>query len=127
MEKYPFTTSGVQQWQTELYAKPDAVVAVEAAAVSAGLTDWLPERFSLSPEQVTYLNAVDSGLATVWSTELAYAIINRISVVLDKPTEPNPISVKGVKLVLSDAEWEWVESQTKQGKNSGKLTFTISY
>lgn len=127
MEKYPFTPSGVEQWQTELYAKPDAVVALEAAAVSASLYDWLPDRFSLSHEQVNYLNAVDSGLAAVWSTELAYAIIHRVSVVLDKPTEPNPISVKGVKLILSDAEWEWVESQTKQGKSSGKLTFTISY
>lgn len=127
MEKYPFTPGGVEQWQNELYAKPDAEVAAEAAEVSASLTDWLPSRFSLTPEQVAYLRAVDSGLAAVWSTELAYAIIHRISVVLDKPTEPDPVSAKGVKLILSDAEWEWVESQIKQGKNSGKLTFTISY
>ena len=127
MKIYPFSSAGVQQWQSDLYAQPDPVQQEEAQSVAAGLTSWLPARFDLTADQVAFLNSGDPSLLHVWSVEVAYAITKHIPIVLNKPDSPPPVGVRNTKLVLTEEELKWLEENSKQEGDKGKLTFTITY
>ncbi len=127
MNSYPFSSAGVQQWQDDLYAQPDSALQAEARSVSEGLVGWLPQRFALTADQVAFLNSGHPALLHVWSVEVAYAITQRIPIVLNKPDTPPPMGVRNTKLVLTEEELEWLEQNTKQRGGKGKLVFNITY
>ncbi|MGK6351579.1 hypothetical protein [Parapedobacter sp. DT-150] len=127
-DRYLFTNDGVQLWQSALYAQTDAELWKEAALVAAGLADWLPYRFELSTDQVTFLIGIDESLRQVWAVEIAYAIRHRIPIILNKPEQPEGISITNTKLVLSEGELDSSPGSTASSGGEGRhLTFIIVY
>lgn len=59
MEKRPFTPQGLQDLINQLYALPDAELQSEATAIGIDFTLWTNNHFTLSSQQVDFLNAID--------------------------------------------------------------------
>ncbi len=124
--QFDFTPEGVQQWQTGLYASPDAVVKQEADAAGTDLVGWLPVRFSLNEDQLDFLQGIDPDLTQHWAESLAYFITNRLRIVLVKPTAP--LAARSWKRVTSEDVSAAQQGQSKLAEGSETvLTFTIAY
>lgn len=128
LPQFNFSPEGVQQWQTALYALPDAEVQKEADAAGSDLAAWLPIRFTLNPDQVDFLQGIPPDTTQHWGDSLAYFIVRRLRIVLVKPEAVSTAAQRSWKRVTSEDVTEAQSGQAKQaGERSAVLTFTIKY
>lgn len=84
MAQVPFTTAGVQQKQTELYALPDSQLTAQADLIRADFRQWIKDNFTLDTAQQTYLDGIDDRWIQLASAQSAFAIQNRLPIDLYK-------------------------------------------
>lgn len=60
MAQQPLTPAGVQALQTELYALSDTDLQTAANQARTNLKSFLTSNFSLTSDQLSYINALDS-------------------------------------------------------------------
>lgn len=101
-KKYVFSSAGVAQWQQDLSAGSSTERLAEAALAGEGLEVFLPERFTLSSEQVAYLDGLDPALLQLWAAQLVYAITARIPIELEKPTGMGDVEELNTKFIESE-------------------------
>lgn len=126
LPQFSFSGAGAQDWQDALHALPPAEQQQEADAASNDFASWLPQRFSLSSEQVAFLGGVDAALVEHWGQQVGFFIEQGWPISLDKPDDP--VGVRGWKRVTSEEKTTSQQTQQQQ-RNGGdySLVFTISY
>lgn len=129
MEQFSFSTTGVQQWQVVLYTLPEADIQREADAARSNFKSWLPQRFSLSPSQLSFLDGLDPAVVDHWGQSVGFFIDQRWPIHLHKPDAP--ITTMGWKRVTSEDTTEappYAQEQPGIAELSGQsLVFTIHY
>lgn len=86
--KFPFTSWGVQDWKTKLYASSDATIYQEQHLIMLDLSQWLPLRFELDATQIEYMHSLGTTSLDQIAKDINEAIDNRADITLrrDEPT-----------------------------------------
>jgi len=95
MSLAPFTSAGVKQKTTELYALSDAALAVEANSVKTDFRLWMTNNFILDSTQTTYLNNLSDDATNYLGGQSAFCFVNRLPIILIEGT-PAPGLTKWV-------------------------------
>lgn len=123
-----FSAAGVAEWQQDLAAASPAERQAEAALAAAGLDTFLPTRFTLTAEQVAYLDGLDAALCILWAAQIAYAITAGIPIELEKATQPSAVEELNTKFIESEERTGTGRSSEPDGKEGEYyLRFTIGY
>lgn len=126
MTQEPFTTAGVQQKVTDLYALPDPDLFDEAEAVRLDFPMWLKDNFILSLAQETYLDNMDAQFIDSAACDTAIAMEFRLPITL---TETGSFSafVRASKLIKKKNNVT-MEYAVSGGVNAvGTLDYEIIY
>jgi hypothetical protein len=84
MEKFPLSTSGLQDLTNELYALSDPALQQQADDIGTDFTSWIVEHFILTESQVTYLREIDQRFIETAASECKYFLQNRLPIHLVK-------------------------------------------
>lgn len=130
MLKFPFTASGVAQWQQWLAGSTPVQRNDEANCVEQGLYTFVPARFALDATQVAFLDSLPPTLCALWAAQIAYAIREQLPITLIKPENNSGMQPMGVKFIESEGSSGNDPNQQEAMASSGSgyfLRFTISY
>ncbi|QIL42203.1 hypothetical protein G7074_24845 [Pedobacter sp. HDW13] len=85
MQKFPFTDLGVQDLQNQLYQCTDAQLKAEEDLILLNFRKWVAEHFTLSTDQLLFIEKQDRKMISFLASQTAIAIINRLPITLIKP------------------------------------------
>ncbi|WP_262250231.1 hypothetical protein [Parapedobacter soli] len=122
--QYPFTSIGVQDWQTHLYAQPDPDIRNEAEFAYLHFEDWVTQRFSLDQSQRDYLHNLDYATIRFAADGVYFAITHRLPIVLEKDEKP---VVRGAKLATLIKEFEGSDGEARNTSFTGRFIVRITY
>lgn len=122
--KYPFTSTGVLDWQSHLYAQPEHDIRNEAEFAYLHFEDWVVQRFSLDDSQQAYLNQLDYATIRFTAEGVYFALTHRLPIVLEKAEKP---AVRGAKLAAMIKEFESQNSEAKNASFTGRFVVRITY
>jgi len=91
MAQLPFTSAGVAQKQTELYALTDANLLVQAKAITNDIQAWLMANFTLSSQQQDWLTGTPVQVKYIWGAIIGAAVAARRPITMSDP----PVYGKG--------------------------------
>ena len=140
MNKHTFDDAGVKQWLQQLYSSSIEFQIMEQELILTSLCSWLMSRFTLSEDQVIYIDALSADFKSNLAQEIVFAINNQSDITLDKQTESGSINIyprDSVKVteyesnkIQSDAPDIQVESEASTVFNrqlEGHLIIRIYY
>lgn len=122
--KYPFSNEGFTLLQQALYHQDDASLATAAALVRKDFRAWLIAHFELRESQQQFLLHIDERSAQRFAQETAFAIENRLAILLKK--EPKAHKDEQGKIIW-DVSTLTAQSGSSGFKASGTLCFHIAY
>lgn len=126
MTQQPFTPTGVQAKMGELYVLSDTNLQVQADLVRADLRTWVLDNFSLDTTQETFLSGLDDDWVRQAADQAAFAMENRLDIILDPPIEPG-VPAEASKLIGSASDI-WATSDGEGNLvTEGTLHFYIKY
>jgi len=125
MTQQPFSETGVQDKQKELYDLSDNDLSSTAGDIRSDFKRWVRTNFSLTPDQDSYLESIGGGFLRALTSETSSAIENRFPIILIITRDTGTVGgSKLFGLIKSlDAKYD------KDGTNevSGKLTLNMVY
>lgn len=86
-EQFSFTSTGVQQWQTELYQQGATAVQNERALIEDDFIAWLFLRFMLNADQQAFAQNLGAPTHQIYSVAISNALEEQTPIVLDKEEE----------------------------------------
>lgn len=123
--KYPFTNAGFIALQQQLHQLDDQSLLTEANLIQTNFGQWLFSKFELSPSQQFFFSQLNASAVSLYSSETAFAVANRLMVTLDKEDKDKDKDEQG-KII-----WSISSLSARAGINSfepsGTLTFYIRY
>mgnify|MGYP006148607529 FL=1 len=123
--KYPFTNAGFIALQQQLYQLDDQSLSAEANLIQTNFGQWLFSNFELSLKQQSFFSQLNPSAVSLYASETAFAVANRLTVTLDKNDEDKDEDEQG-KII-----WSVSSLNARSGINSfepsGTLTFYIRY
>lgn len=122
--KYPFSNEGFILLQQTLYYLNDAALAATTTAIRQDFKQWLAETFELRDSQQQFLFSIDERSAQRFGQETAFAIENRLPILLKK--EPKSHKDEQGKIIW-DVSTLSAQSGSKGFQASGMLCFHIAY
>ncbi|MBB2145800.1 hypothetical protein GM921_09900 [Pedobacter sp. LMG 31464] len=131
MEKFPLSTSGLQDLISEMHALPDAQLGQQAESIGNDFSAWIIEHFILDESQINFLHAIDERFIARAATDCKYFLGNRLPISLVKEAqaqraEPEEGEDRG-KLLDLDKKTSSSFSAANGFASSEELIFTISY
>ncbi|MET3876463.1 hypothetical protein [Chitinophaga sp. OAE865] len=90
MTQQPFTQSGVQLKQQELYALTDALLLAEAKSMTTNFRAWLDLNFSFTADQKSYLDTAPAQVLAYWAGLISSTVITRGPIDIPKPQKYDP-------------------------------------
>lgn len=127
MTQEPFTSAGVQQKITDLYALPDNQLNDEAALVRADFPTWLKDNFILSNAQETYLDNMDAPFIESAACDTATAMEFRLPITLTETGSTSMTTARASKLIKKRKNITMEYSETGGVSATGSLDFEIIY
>ncbi|RZK48491.1 MAG: hypothetical protein EOO99_10170 [Pedobacter sp.] len=129
MEKFPFTTVGVEAFNLYRASLNQTEINIMAAAIQANFKSWLMSEFELSVEQVEYLNSLPTNVIEFLTFQCYFAVAYNLPMILIKPEsrrlKDDP--TEGSKLLKPKSMID-VEQNPEEGFDvSGELIVEISY
>lgn len=121
MAQQPFTPTGVQAKQTELYALSNNDLLTQANLIRSDLRTWVKNNFILDQTQQAFLSSIDNRWIQETAAETGFAVENRLPVTL---------TTKGSgsgKLIHKGGSLGCDYSATGGFVASGSLAFTVTY
>lgn len=125
MEKFPFTNSGFQDLQNQLYQSTDANLKVEEELILLSFKEWMRKHFSLSDEQLLFIAKQDEKMIAFLATQTAIAIVNRLPVRLIKPSTKTVTQMMDSKLIRPESNFS--ASSNSATQITGELIIEITY
>ncbi|MBB2143944.1 hypothetical protein GM921_00475 [Pedobacter sp. LMG 31464] len=131
MEKFPLSTSGLQDLISEMYALPDAQLQQQADSIGSDFSAWIIEHFILDESQINFLQVIDEQFIARAASDCQYFLGNRLPISLVKEAqvqraEPEDSEDRG-KLLDLDKKTSSSFSAANGYTSSEELIFTISY
>jgi len=124
MKTYPFTPSGVQDMQADLYALPDTQLELVAYHIQTDFSGWIQQTFDLDPGQQTFLINLSPFFITSSGFSTALAVRNRLAIRLVTPALKGMLTEKLIRKTNNLVD----ESDGDGGyEASGELEFEILY
>lgn len=124
MEQFPLTTDGAAALIAQLYALPDAQLQLEALSAHANFGEWLLQKFQLETSQVAYLSGMSLPYLNYIGANVAYAMLNRLELVLLKPLEKG---LRDTKLIETKVTTNSTGDGNGNNSANGSVVFEISY
>lgn len=84
MPKQPFTSTGVADKLTELYALSDSQLETQANDARSDFQTWMTDNFTLTTLQADSLSNLDARFVEYVSFQVYFALSNRLSVAVNK-------------------------------------------
>jgi len=125
MEKFPFTDSGVQALQNQLYQSTDNQLRTEGDLILLDFSKWLSKHFNLSDRQLLFIAKQDQKMIGFLATQTAIAIVNRLPVTLIKPISQPNNELADSKLIRPESNFS--ASSNSPSQINGKLIIEITY
>lgn len=82
MTTYPFTSTGMNDLTSDLYALPDIALKAEVDTLKATPSAWIQGKFDLSSEQLNYLSGMSAEALNNIANNAALYLINRLVITL---------------------------------------------
>ena len=95
MKKYSLTSSGIREFQEELFRKDDEQLLGESAIVAGDCLAYLLQRFEIDVLLLESLRSVDVKMARTIGWCLAAALVNRQPFSMEGPLLTTIVSVTG--------------------------------
>jgi hypothetical protein len=99
MTQQPFTPDGVHAKIQELYALADGTLLKQADLISADFKSWIIGNFLLNPEEITFMNKMDTRFAGYCGTVTAAGVGHRLPVSINYPDPPSSYSSKYIIII----------------------------
>ncbi len=122
--KFPFSNEGLTLLQEMLYYQNDARLAATAAIIRKNFRKWLLNYFELGESQQQFLQQIDERSLKKFAQETAFAIENRLTILLKK--EPKAEQLEQGKIIW-DVSTLKAQSGSSGFQASGMLCFHIAY
>lgn len=127
MPLYDFTSAGIGNKISDLYALDDSDLLREARDMAADMGTWLKANFNLTPKQQSYLSAVPEKVTFYWGAQVAAAIIGRgVIIKEDVPDYGPPRRTKEIIIGVGGGS-SFFPPLTGIGDLTGTTTLTLSY
>lgn len=121
-EKYPLTSTGVDQKIYDLYQKDDSQIELEADYVEINFFDWIISTFILTEDQIVYLYSLGLEFALNNGRVLAYCFRHRLEVTLTK----GDITQRSSKFIRREENVEVTAQPGQDDLVSGGVNYFIS-
>ncbi|TCC88643.1 hypothetical protein EZ428_18575 [Pedobacter frigiditerrae] len=134
MNKFPFTSAGLTDLLTQLFALPDAELQVQADAIGNDFRGFTVEHFELSATQVNFLNSLDERFVTTAARDCKDFVQRRKMIGLIK--EETPAGRNGTQSADGDDRGKLLDldkaavssfSEEEGFQESERLNFVITY
>lgn len=125
MEKFPFTDAGVQALQDHLYQCTDEHLSAEEKLILLNFSKWVAKNFTLSTEQLLFIEEQDKKIIDFLATQTAIAIVNRLPVILLKPASKPDHELTDSKLIRPASNFS--VSSDSPNQITGALIIEITY
>jgi len=124
MNKYPFTSSGLQSLLLFLYGLPDPALKDEADALALDFRAWMMLHFEFSATQILYLEQMEDVLAEYFGTVCGFYIAARWPIALIKDEQGAAAAEKsGAAERSSDPPvWKIVRSEDVLNPDAARST-----
>lgn len=86
-KQFSFTSTGVQQWQTELYQQGATAVQNERTLIEGDFIAWLFLRFMLDADQQTFAQDLGAPTHQIYAVAISNALEEQTPIVLEKEAE----------------------------------------
>lgn len=127
-EKFSFTPTGVDNWNTYFYAQDQPYRDATIQAIQTDLRVWIKDTFDLAPDQIIWMDALDDDFIFLISSQLAITLYFLLPVRLIKPDTPtSKTTVFGVKRGEAHNPIWGVAEAEEPSEVRGEFVFTISY
>lgn len=83
-KQFSFTSTGVQQWQTELYQQGATAVQNERTLIEADFITWLFALFMLDADQQTFAQDLGAPTHQIYAVAISNALEEQTPIVLKK-------------------------------------------
>lgn len=87
MEKQPFTQAGFAALQQQLYQLDDNSLQLQADQIQENFSGWMDDHFELTEKQLRFLSEINPKAANFLESQTAFAVANRLDIVLSKNQE----------------------------------------
>ena len=125
MQLFPFSTVGVEDMLTQLYALPDAALFLQAEAIKLGFKLWIKDHFVLTENQIRFLTSMSHEVSKSYAEQCSFCFLHRLNVKLISPVPPQ---VSGYAKWIGSGSTVAVKTDAAgETLISGTLTFTVSY
>ncbi|RZF62189.1 hypothetical protein [Sphingobacterium corticibacterium] len=83
-KQFPFTSTGVQEWQTDLYQQGATAIQNERTLIEADLVAWLSVRFILHADQQSFAQNLGAPTHQIYAIAISNALDEQTPIVLEK-------------------------------------------
>lgn len=94
MKTYTLNASGVQEWQTDVYALSEASQALERISIRNNFSQWLAHRFGATSSQLAFLDSLQPDFMELLRDELVLSLRAKIEIRFEKGERPTLASNK---------------------------------
>lgn len=94
MKNYTLDASGVQEWQTDVYASSEASQAHERISIRNNFSQWLAHRFGATTSQLAFLDSLQPDFMELLRDELVLSLRAKIEIRFEKGERPTLASNK---------------------------------
>lgn len=84
MKTYTLNALGVQEWQTDVYASPEASQALERISIRNNFSQWLAHRFGATSSQLAFLDSLQPDFMELLRDELVLSLRAKIEIKFEK-------------------------------------------
>ncbi|WP_316831448.1 hypothetical protein [Pedobacter aquatilis] len=126
MKKFPFTPTGFQELQQQLYQLNNQELQLHYNAINQDFIHWLDHNFILSPQQIAHLKTL--GLASIQNlaSQTAIAVRGRLKVSLIKPPVKPVTGYDSKYIKITDRVFE-LAGAGEDFEAEGHLVIEIGY
>jgi len=127
MPLHDFTSAGIGNKLSDLYAFDDSDLLIQARAMASDFEGWLHSNFALTDKQKDYLDKTPAHVKFYWGVQVAAAIVGRgVIIKEDVPDYGPPRRTKEIAIGVSGGN-KYFPPVAGIGTLTGSTTLTLSY
>jgi len=124
--KFPFTASGVADWQHDVRLGGQTSIDSECEAIASNFNAWIVSRFTLREDQIVFVESLDPLLTDSYGAALQYALQNGVQIVLEKDETATKKELNPKVAIMEEKIERWRNS-SKAKATGDSLVFKILY
>jgi len=126
MQKFPLTSVGFANLQSQLYQLTNQELQSQSSKIMKNFPLWMETNFELNSQQMQHLRALPVPLIEELSSQTAIAIQGRLKVSLIKP-DVKPINSYDSKYIKTASQVQVLASDDDEFEAEGELVIQIGY